>query len=218
MSIGDQERIRDQVIVVQPLWEGDYVSVHGLAYADHEGGVHVRQFASRRGTKHRPDPVTAETVGMYVDGVTILAFTPGRRRLLITKEFRPAAGRFVYGLPSGFIEPGETTSEAAERELSEETGIENARMRRVMPAGYSNPGMSDTRSAFVTFEIPEDVKLRPRVTPHENITPMLVTPDELRGIIDDGPAVMMLQAISMTWTPDAGSRPADAGTERKEST
>lgn len=43
---------------------------------------------------------------------------------VITKQYRPGPESFLWGFPSGMIDPGERAIEAAKRELMEETGYE----------------------------------------------------------------------------------------------
>ena len=57
------------------------------------------------------------------DVVVIVAVTP-QDRLLMVRQFRPAAGALTLELPAGHIDPGETPEQAARRELIEETGYE----------------------------------------------------------------------------------------------
>jgi len=52
---------------------------------------------------------------------TIVAITPAQEVLLI-KQYRHGAGRVIWELPGGQVDPGETPLHAAERELLEETG------------------------------------------------------------------------------------------------
>ena len=55
------------------------------------------------------------------DYVTILALTPAHKILLV-KQYRPVVEDYSLELPSGHVEEGESPSEAAVRELFEETG------------------------------------------------------------------------------------------------
>lgn len=58
-----------------------------------------------------------------------------RQILLIKRKFNPFAG--MYALPGGFVDPDETTDQAAARELKEETGISNDDLKQFRV--YSNP-------------------------------------------------------------------------------
>ena len=56
--------------------------------------------------------------------------------IVLVRQYRPAAGKYIWNLPMGFMEAGETPEETAARELKEETGFA-ARFKKIgelMPA------------------------------------------------------------------------------------
>src|SRR3954447_4362458 len=55
------------------------------------------------------------------DFVDVVAVTEAGK-LLLVRQFRPAAGRETLELPSGHVEAGETPEDAVRKELLEETG------------------------------------------------------------------------------------------------
>lgn len=73
-----------------------------------------------------------EQPGLTVDCVV---FDPQGRLLLVRRKNPPFQGE--YALPGGFVEVGETTEDAALRELREETGMVAEEVRLI--GVYSNP-------------------------------------------------------------------------------
>ena len=65
-----------------------------------------------------------------------VVFDPQGRLLLIRRKNPPFQGQ--YALPGGFVEYGETTEQAAARELAEETGLTAVALSLV--GVYSEPG------------------------------------------------------------------------------
>jgi len=67
--------------------------------------------------------------------VDCIVFDPGGRLLLIRRKHLPFRGQ--YALPGGYVEYGETTEDAAARELAEETGLVAANVSLL--GVYSDP-------------------------------------------------------------------------------
>lgn len=63
-------------------------------------------------------------------------------QILLVRQYRYAAGGYVYEVPAGRLEPGETPVECAHRELREETGCTAERMEPLITI-YTTPGFSD---------------------------------------------------------------------------
>lgn len=56
-----------------------------------------------------------------------LAFD-NKGRLLLVREFRPRQGKYLWGIPGGRIDKGETPRQATQRELQEEAGVKAKRL------------------------------------------------------------------------------------------
>lgn len=59
----------------------------------------------------------------YTDGAMIFATDQSKEHVVILKEYRVSAGKYVYMLPAGLIDPDELIETAAVREFKEETGL-----------------------------------------------------------------------------------------------
>jgi ADP-ribose diphosphatase len=73
--------------------------------------------------------------------VVILAVdeSSGGPRVLLERQYRHAAGKFLYELPAGRIDEGENERKAAKRELLEETGYSARSWSRVLRF-WASPG------------------------------------------------------------------------------
>ncbi len=60
----------------------------------------------------------------YTDGAMIFATDEMKEKVVILKEFRVSAGKYMYMFPAGLIEEGEDIKEAGAREFKEETGLD----------------------------------------------------------------------------------------------
>ena len=86
-------------------------------------------------------PVVRREVVRHPGAVAIVAVTP-ERKLVLVRQYRYAAGRFLLEIPAGTLEPGENPEDAARRELREETGY-SAESLRSLGAFFSAPGFCD---------------------------------------------------------------------------
>ncbi|MGC8537994.1 MAG: NUDIX hydrolase [Candidatus Micrarchaeia archaeon] len=78
------------------------------------------------------------------DVSVILPFADSKMdTLLIERQYRPALRKYVYELPAGHIDKGETPRQAAIREMQEETGFAPKHINFIFKA-YPTPGSSPT--------------------------------------------------------------------------
>lgn len=78
---------------------------------------------------------------------------PGELRVLLEKQYRHAAGRFLYELPAGRIDPGESAIKAAKRELLEETGYSARSWKRILHF-WASPGfVAEAMSIYLARDL-----------------------------------------------------------------
>ena len=100
-------------------------------------------------------------------GVLVVALTPEDEILLVEEERPPVSGR-VLSLPAGIVGDSgpEEASEAAARELAEETGYAAPRLE-LLGSGPTSPGLA---SESVTFFFARDARRVGEPTAEEEIT------------------------------------------------
>lgn len=86
------------------------------------------------------------------DGVMMIPITEDDEIVLI-KQYRPAIDDYIYELPAGLIDEGETIEEASRRELFEETGLKAKRVELFLKPSYTSVGMTDETTAIVKMDV-----------------------------------------------------------------
>jgi ADP-ribose pyrophosphatase len=131
------------------------------------------RFLDRNGweyVEHRTAPEAAMIVALTAHGEIVLA-----------EEFRPPLKAPVVSLPAGLVgdEGPEDASDAARRELAEETGYEAAEFE-TLGRGPGSPGQS---SEMITFFLARNVERRREQAPHDRgkITVHVVPVEKLRA-------------------------------------
>jgi ADP-ribose pyrophosphatase len=76
---------------------------------------------------------------VHHDGSVVLLPVADDGRVLLVRQYRYAAGRFLWELPAGSLEVGEDRDVAAARECQEELGVIADRLERLLTF-YPTPG------------------------------------------------------------------------------
>jgi ADP-ribose pyrophosphatase len=78
-------------------------------------------------------------------------------RVLMERQYRHAASSYLWELPAGRIDPGESELHAAKRELLEETGYSASKWKRILKF-YASPGfVAETMAVFLARGLREGV-------------------------------------------------------------
>lgn len=80
--------------------------------------------------------------------------------VILIRQFRHAADRYIWEVPAGRLDPGETPEHCARRELEEEAGLVAADLRRLTTI-YTTPGFTDERIHLFLAERVEPGASRP---------------------------------------------------------
>jgi ADP-ribose diphosphatase len=140
-------------------------------------------FGVRRDEVLEPGGIrTTREVITHPGSVVVLPVLPDGRILLI-RQYRHAARRFLWELVAGRMERGETPRQAAARELIEETGY-RARRFRVFLDVFPTPGFLEERMYILLAQELTSGDARPEVD--EKIISRAFTYTQLKQMIHRG--------------------------------
>ena len=122
-------------------------------------------------------------------------------RVLLERQYRHAAGSYLWEIPAGRIEPGEQPLHAGKRELLEETGYAAESWRRIFKF-YASPGfVAETMSVFLATGLqageahPEaDEIIYKRMVPLPQAIRMV-----MKGTIRDAKTISSVLWLDHTW-------------------
>lgn len=114
------------------------------------------------------------------NGVVMIVFVEGK--LLLVREFRMTVNQFVYNLPAGSLEEGESIEECAKRELFEETGLRLLRIRKILPPSYGAVDVTNAKAAVILLEAEGELS-DAHLTEDEEIIPMLLSKEQLEELL-----------------------------------
>lgn len=104
-------------------------------------------------------------------------------RVLLVRQYRYAVDAYVWELPAGRLDPGETLEAGARRELVEEAGLEAGRVEPVL-SFFTTPGFCD--EVIHVFRATELRAVPARPEEDERIEPTWFALDEALAMIDRG--------------------------------
>ncbi len=171
----------DKFTSIENLYENRFLNFYHMDALTDSGRAFDYFFVSRNGK----DRIRILTGSDKPEGCVIYPLLKeDPEKIILIRQYRYPLGRFIYELPAGLIEEGETPTQAAIRELKEETGYElepvtgDEMWNRPF---YMGAGYTDESSATVfgyakgsTVRTPEDT---------ESISVIVADKAEVRRII-----------------------------------
>ena len=142
-----------------------------------------RVFALKRDRVIEPGGIEVmREIVAHPGSVVVLPLLPDGRTVLI-RQYRHAAGQFLWELVAGHKEPGESFLQGAHRELAEETGYTARKIRKLLEV-FPSPGLLGEKMVIFLAEGLKRGKSRPE--DDEQITQRIVTLREAENWIRSG--------------------------------
>ena len=133
---------------IQALFQNRFLNFYHMDALTDSGREFDYYFVSR----NKEDAIKAKTGSHKAEGVVIYPLLKeDPEKIILVKQYRYPVGDYIYELPAGLIDEGETHSMAAIREMKEETGMEfevyeggeeSLRNPFFMGAGYTDEASS----------------------------------------------------------------------------
>lgn len=173
-----------KIETLTPLAKTPYLSLYDAAYKNRKGQAKHWMIASRKSEEslvnqyfHQGEEKT--------DAVVIIAIHEETKKLALIKQFRIPLNDFIYELPAGLIDAGESVESTIGRELKEETGLTLCEVKDIQDKLYLSAGMTDESVALVrctcTGEVCTDY-----LEADETIEPFMVSKEEAKALLKSG--------------------------------
>ena len=108
------------------------------------------------------------------------------KKIVFLRQYRAVLDKFIWELPAGKIDPGETSVSCARRELKEETGFRAGKMKK-LGFIYTVPGFCDEK--IFVYETECVGKTNPNQDPDELLSVKLFSKKEIMSLFKKGKIV-----------------------------
>ena len=129
--------------------------------------------------------------------VLIIGISMDNSKILLNKEFRMAIGDWVYNFPSGLIDPGELPTQAAARELREETGLILKKRIVRLKSSFNAVGMTNETTSCVLAMV--DGEIQKSDSSFEEIKAAWYTRDEVKELLKKEKMSARAQMFCFAW-------------------
>src|ERR1700734_2175248 len=114
------------------------------------------------------------------NGSAVMMAGDTKKRVMLVRQYRLPAGQYLWELPAGKMDEGETALQAAKRELIEETGL-RAKIWKKLTTFFPSPGyVEEKMTIFLATDLTEGES---HPMDDERIETRWFTKKELRDLI-----------------------------------
>jgi len=141
---------------IEKKCEGRFLHRYDVNYVNQDGEALSYEMVSRRA-----DIDSLEKLRDHgADAVVMIVRDEADEHMLLIHEYRMELGRYIYGLPGGLIEEGESAEDCAKRELEEETGLKLEKIMHVYPSAACTVGIGDEQTVCVFATASGEIRMR----------------------------------------------------------
>ncbi|KPI49723.1 NUDIX hydrolase [Clostridioides difficile] len=168
---------------VNPLIENKFIGLFEIEYKNKLNEDKVWMVASRK-SHEELKRIYLKNEEDSADAVVIVGLHKSSGKLILIKQFRVPINDYIYELPAGLVDEGESIETSVERELREETGLTLLEIKKDKSKDkvYLSPGMSDESVAFIYCicdgEITDEF-----LEPDEDIEAFLISQEEAKEML-----------------------------------
>ena len=127
----------------------------------------------------------------------VLVPMPGPGRVILVRQYRYAVNAFLWELPAGSVDEGESPEQAARRECHEEIGLLPSTVVR-LTALYPTPGYCDEEMVFYRLSGLEKTEEKAAVDEDEDIEAKVFELRDARDMIRSGQIQDMKTLVGLT--------------------
>lgn len=135
------------------LAETKFLNLYNAEYSNKGGNIKNWIIASRK-EKENLEGVYLNNKELQDDAILIVPFHKEEEKIVVIRQFRVPINSYIYEMPAGLIDKGESPQTAITRELKEETGLDVIEILKNTVKGqlFLSPGMTDesVTSVFCT--------------------------------------------------------------------
>ena len=167
-----------KIVSIKKLTDRKYLNLYEAIY-ETEKGEKRYEVVSRK----KVIDIMAKTKN--ADAVRIIPYfydKNGNLKVVLIREFRYAINDYIFGVPAGLIDEGESPKTAAKRELREEVGARVIKIKQTEKASYSSAGMSDEN--IVCFEAEVEIDAEQQLDEFEDIKLKVVDLNQLEKMLN----------------------------------